>query len=243
MTRILTTILLLFGLNSFGQNTRIDTLIIPIFNQFTDTQINLRFPIVKTGNKQNDLLINLDIKNKLTDNEFPDQPIDTSIIRWAEDRVIFLDFKVTFNKNGILSLHIDAEGCGAYCTSWTEYLNYSTKTGKSLKLSEVVDTTGNFRTKIYADKDKQYDQQKIQLKTLLSDPEADFDEDSYNWTFEEYENCQNSFYLKSFALYPDHLEIIAKCYLPNVMKNLTPFIDLKYNYNDIKDYLKIKNCN
>jgi hypothetical protein len=239
LTRILTTLLLLLGINSFGQKAIIDTLIIPLTSQFTNAQSNtFNFPFIKTGNHVIDSLINWGLKNRLSENEYPDDAIDSTLIKWAEDRINFFEFEVTFNNNGILSLHIEVEGCGAYCTSWTEYFNYCTKTGKILKLAEVVDTTGNFRTKIYAEKGKQYERQKNQLKELLS--EADFDEDTYNWTLEEYTNCENSFNLNSFALYPDHLELIDKCYLPNVLKQYTPVINLMFKYDEIKDYLKLK---
>jgi hypothetical protein len=101
--------------------------------------------------------------------------------------------------------------------------------------------TGNFKNAVIADKDKQYEQQKKELKEMWLDKNAELDEDTYKWALEQYENCERDFKLESFALHSDHLEIIEKCYLPNAIKNLTPTIELKYKYFDIKEDLKIKN--
>jgi len=243
MTRILTTILLLiFGLTSFGQNIRVDTLFLPKTEKFTHFQNDkLKFPIIKTGNLDIDNTINKDLKNKFTNNEFPDLPTDSTIIKWADEQVIYLNFEVTYIKNGIISLNISVEGCGAYCTGWTDYFTYNYVTGKFLTIDQIIDTTRNFKNQVIADKDKQYEQQKKKLKEMLLDKNAELDEDTYNWALEQYKNCDNEFTLKLFSLHSDHLEIIENCYFPNAIKNLTPTIVLKYKYVDIKKELKIKN--
>ncbi len=241
--RILTIIFLLtIGLNSFGQKISIDTLFLPKGEKFTQLQNDkLKFPLVKTGNLKIDRLINKDLKNRFTNNEFPNSPTDSTLIKWADDQIIYLDFEVTYLKNGLISLNVSAEGCGAYCTSWTDYFTYSVTTGKYVTINEIIDTTGKFKNLVISDKDKKYDEQRIELKKMLLDKESGLDDDSYEWALEHYGNCDNSFELNSFALFSDHLEIIEKCYLPNAIKNLTPIIELKYNYVDISEYLKIKN--
>lgn len=243
MTRILTTILLLtLGLTSFGQDIRIDTLFLPKTEKFTHFQNDkLKFPIITTGNLKIDNSINKDLKNRFTNNEFPDLPTDSTIIKWSDEQVIYLDFEVTYIKNGLISLNISAEGCGAYCTGWTDYFTYNYLTGQYVTFGEIIDTTGNFVNRVIADKDKQYEQQKKELKEMLLDKNAELDEDTYKWALEQYENCEKEFTLNSFALHFDHLEIIEKCYLPNAIKSLTPMIELKYKYADIKKDLKIKN--
>jgi hypothetical protein len=243
MTRIVTTILLLtFGLTSFGQNISVDTLFLPKTEKFTNFQNDkLKFPIIKTGDLKIDNIINKDLKNRFTNNEFADLPTDSTIIKWTDEQVIYLDFEVTYVKNELISLNISAEGCGAYCTGWTDYFTYNYITGQFLTIDQIIDTTGNFKSLVIADKDKQYEQQKKELKEMLLDKNAELDEDTYKWALEQYENCDKEFTLKSFALHTDYFEIIEKCYLPNVIKNLTPTIVLKYKYIDIKKDLKIKN--
>jgi len=70
-----------------------------------------------------------------------------------------VDFAITYNKNDILSLNIRAEGCGAYCTTWTEYFNYSLATGQWLETGDVVDTSGTFPDMVrndYTNKHRRY---------------------------------------------------------------------------------------
>ncbi len=242
MTRFLTTILLLtFGLTSFGQKISVDTLFIPRIEKFSNVQNQkLKFPIIRTGNPQIDNLINTDIKNRFTNNEYPDLSTDSTLNKWA-DGIIYLDFQVTYIKNGLISLSISAEGCGAYCTGWTDYFTYNYVTGQYVTIDHIIDTTGKFRNRIITDRNKQYEQQKKELKKMLLDKNAELDEDTYKWALEQYENCEKEFTFGSFTLHFDHLEIIEKCYLPNAIKHLTPIIELKYKYADIKEDLKIKN--
>lgn len=242
MTRILTTIILLtIGLTSFGQTISVDTLFIPRTEKFSNEQNEkLKFPLVKTGNPQIDNSINTDIKNRFTNDEYPDLSVDSTLIKWA-DGIIYLNFEVTYLKNGLLSLNITAEGCGAYCSTWTDYFTYNYLTGKHITIDEIIDTTGNFKNRVIADKNYQYVQQKKELNKMLLDKNAELDEDTYKWALEYYENCEKEFKLNSFALYSDYIEITENCDLPHAIRNLTPIIELKYKYADIKKELKIKN--
>ncbi|MFD2515553.1 hypothetical protein ACFSRY_16895 [Pontibacter locisalis] len=242
MNKITTILLLFVALNSFGQGVRIDTLKVLLSPSFVDIQSESNnYPIVRTGDSRTDLLINNDIKNKLTHNEYPEASMDSTIANWAAEGIVYLDFQVTYNKQGILSLNISAEGCGAYCTSWTEYLNYSTLTGKALYLGDVVDTKGGFKELVLKQKKAQYEKQRKELKKMLLDKESGLDSATYDWALEHYNDCETSSELTRFALHQNHLEIVESCYLPNAIKNLTPVFELKYQYSDIKKYLKIKN--
>jgi hypothetical protein len=241
MKNTLTIIFLTFGLYSQGQTLRIDTLKLPLSQHFKEIQSNkMNYPLIKTGNYKIDSLINFDLKNKFTNNEYPKDNIDSTIIKWADNQIIFLDFQVTYLKTGLISLNISAEGCGAYCSNWTEYFNYSTVTGKPLSINSVVDTTGGFRKLAIEQTKTQYNKNTNELKEMLMDKSSGLDSAAYNWTLEYYNDCGKSIDFESFALYPDHLEIIETCYLPNAIKNMTPIIELKYYYKDIKKYLKIK---
>ena len=214
---------------------------IPRTEKFSNIQSEkLKFPVIKTGNLQVDDAINRDLKNRFTNNEYPDLSTNSTLLKWSEG-IIYLDFEVTYIKNGLISLNISAEGCGAYCTAWTDHFTYNYMTGQYVTIDQIVNTSGNFRTRVIADKDKQYEQQKKELKEMLLDKKSELDEDTYKWALEQYESCQKEFKLNSFALHADHIEIIERCYLPNAIKNLTPIIELKYKYADLKEDLKIKN--
>ncbi|MFN8239001.1 MAG: hypothetical protein U0T77_12605 [Chitinophagales bacterium] len=111
----------------------------------------------------------------------------------------------------------------------------------SITIEQIIDTTGNFRKLVIADKDKQYIQQTKELKERLTDKENWFDKETYDLVVGHYIDCSKNFSFKSYALHKDYLEIIENCHLPNVIKSMTPILELKYKYTDIKDYLKIKN--
>lgn len=224
-----------------GQNVQIDTFKLKKNERFREIHSDqMNYPIIRTRNTKIDSLINFDLKNRFTYNEYRTEAIDSTLIKWAGNQIIYLDFNVTYNRNGILSLNISAEGCGANCTGWTDYYNYSTVSGKLLDIAEIIDTTGAFKSTVYRDKESQYLKHKLELKKMLEDPQLELDQSTYEWVLAYYQDCETSFTLESFAIYPDHLEIIAFCYLPNAIKNLTPLITLKYNNAAIKDYLLIK---
>ena len=241
LTRIITPILLFtVWIAPFGQKISVDTFFIPRIEKFSTVHYDkLKFPLIKTGNLQVEKAINNDLKNRFTNYEYPNLTIDSSLSKWSEG-IIYLDFEVTYLKDGLISLNISSEGCGAYCTSWTDYFTYNYITGQFLTIDKIIDITGNFKSLVTTDKVKQYEQQKVELKEIFLDKNSELDEDSYKWVLEQFENCDKEFTLKSFALHTDYLEIIENCYLPNSIKNLTPTIILKYKYFDIKKDLKIK---
>lgn len=201
----------------------------------------LKFPLLRTGDKAVDLKINTDIKNRLTCPEFKTFDIDSALKLWSQETISHMSFEVTYLKNKMISLNISLEGCGAYCSNWTEYFNYSTSDGRFLSIGDIVDTTGYFRTRVIADKNKQYEEQKKKLKELFLDKNSGLDEDSYHYALEDYNRCGDSNDITIFSLQPNYLEIINTCSLPNAIKNLNPVIELKYKYADIKNYLKIRN--
>ncbi|GAA4327286.1 hypothetical protein GCM10023115_24830 [Pontixanthobacter gangjinensis] len=240
MKLLLSLSFLFISFNIFGQEVKIDTIRIELSDKLTSGfEENNYYPLIKTGNKKIDSLINYDLKNKLTREEMPNISIDSTLNEWASYGLVFLDFQINYNKNRILSLRIDAEGCGAYCTNWTEFYNYSTDTGKALKLSDIVDLT-YLKDDILKKKNKQYQLNREELKKQLDEDEG-LDLSTYQFILERYNECDKSFEINQFALYEDHLEIIEGCNLPHAFKPSTPIIDIQYDLSDIKEHLKIKN--
>ena len=232
-------IIVLFCLKLNGQELSIDTLKINLSERFTSIQSKSsnNFPLINTGNNEIDSLINFDAKNRLTQFEYENDDILTSINKWAESGLIFLDFKITYSKKGIISYQIYLEGCGAYCTTRTDYFNYSLKTGEFLKINSILEID-KLRNKIINEKDRQYELQKKNLKDLLNDDEANLDQDTYEFVLNRYNECQESFQIEKFALYEDHIEFIEECSLPHVIRPLAPDIQIKFDYKNIKEYLE-----
>lgn len=227
-------------LKSYGQEVFIDTLKINLSERFAELQPenSNNFPLINTGNKEIDSLINYDTKNRLTQFESEDEKILSSINKWAESGLIFLDFEITYLKNDIISYKINLEGCGAYCTTRTDYFNYSIKTGKFLEINSILEIE-KLREKIIKEKDEQYESQKKKLKDLLKDEEANLDQDTFEFVLNRYNECQESFQIDRFALHKDYIQIIEECSLPHVISPLIPVIELKFYYDDIREYLKL----
>ena len=237
MKRILILILLQIGLYSFGQSTRIDTLFLHKDEKSIYVNSNqFKFPVVRTGSENIDLKINSDLRRDFFNDN--DRSLESDL-EWVDESLIYLGFWVTFNRNGVLSLNINAESCGAYCTIWTSYYSYSTVTGERLNIDDVVYLSEEFKEMVVSDKDSQYTKEKDRLERMRSDINSGLDEEDFNLAVEYYENCQKSFQINEFVLHDDYLQIICECNLPRMIRNLTPVVMLKYRFDSIKG-LKIK---
>lgn len=58
----------------------------------------------------------------------------------------------------------------------------------------------------------------MELLEMLNDYESEPDQIDYEWALEQYQNCEESFEFNDFAIFPDQLEIIESCYMPNAIK-------------------------
>ncbi len=222
-----------------SQNWKVDTLLLTVSHKSESASQKMEFPIIRSGNEVIDKMINEDLKNRFTDNEYPKLATKEALTKWSAENITYLAFQVNYLKNGIVSLIINVEGCGAYCSEWTRYFTYDLNTGKYLTVNDIVDSKGRFSVRVIADKDKQYEQQKTELKAMLSDKNMELDKETYEFTLSQYESCSKDFALNNFTLYEDRLELVEICELPHAIKNLSPIINLVYRYEDIKAHLKI----
>jgi hypothetical protein len=239
--RITLFLFIAFNLNLFSQKIRIDTLFIPIPKNLSDsTNEKLKFPLIKTGNANVDKKVNNDLKNRYTHFEHLKLPSKQALIEGADDQIGYLNFTITFLNEDFISLYIVKEAYGAYMVTAYDYFTYNLKTGSYVTINDIVDLSGEFKTIVFTDKTKQYEKQRKELKSYLDDKDMKLDTTSYKWALDDYNECDNNFQIDSFVLYPEYVEIIEHCHLPNAIKNLTPIIELKYKYTDIKKYLKNK---
>ena len=131
-------LLLIISWNSFSQIIKVDTLHLSKSKQSTRSFNKLIYPVIKTGNTTIDSIINFDLKNKYTFNEAPNLSVDETLKQWIGDQIVYINFNITYHQNNILSLNIETEDCTAYCSSWTSYFNYNTKTGKPIKIASIL---------------------------------------------------------------------------------------------------------
>ncbi len=240
MLRLLfTLVFILFWKAQIGQKITIDTLIIPQIHENPFKQKGqLKFPMFKTGNAAVDQKMNTDLKRRLTKNAFPYLSTFWTLVFWVHPN-IYMDFEVTYVKNGIISFAIHQEGCGAYCTAFTEHYTYNYLTGNLLTIHQIIDTKGHFKSVVYADKDKIIKQHVKELKKRLMEEGTNFNQGEYETILEFCQFCDDSFEISEFSLHNDHFRLFSSCAFPNAIKDLEPKIVLKYKYANWKSHLKI----
>ncbi len=242
-TLALTYILIALGNLAIGQKASIDTLDFSAeynLSRGNSNSMIFRFPIVRTGRTGIDSTINSDIKNRFTWNDFKGFPVKDALIKWAEQRIVEVDFAITYNKNDILSLNIRAEGCGAYCTTWTEYFNYSLVTGQWLETGDVVDTSGTFPDMVRNDYTNKHRRYLEELKEMFRKEPSEFDASMRLWILEQRDKCEADFSFSTLSLHDQHLEIVNTCQFPNAIKAFAPSINLTFDYVDIKEFMRIR---
>jgi len=241
MTKILTILFLFCGAMAFGQMVQIDTFRFNESQQIRGIQSEkMNYPIIRSGNANIDSLINNDLKNRFTNNEYINLSIEPTLIRWADKSILYLDFEVTYNQGGILSINLSAEGFGAYSTNWTNYFNYAVDSGKYLEISDIIENAEEFQFKVNKDLQVQFKKQKEQLKEMLEDPDSDLDKLTYEWALENYRDCRKNTDLQSFSIYSDQIKIIEDCSMPKAIKYLSPIFELKYKFSEIEEGFKFK---
>jgi hypothetical protein len=122
------------------------------FYKVKDTTII--YPIVVTKSPAVNKLINDKVRSEVIGPIDEKATLRKELEEWVSSGLINLSYEITFQKNGILSLNVYTEGCGAYCTSYYTYFNFDLETGKSLKVADLVNETGfdTLQKIVFADK-------------------------------------------------------------------------------------------
>lgn len=207
---------------------------------------DFQFPVLQTGDRQIDSLFNVGLKVKFFGQAYAAEPLEAAFSHWNDGALHYLDYEVVYADERFISFSLFAEACGANCSFWNNYYTFSLRDGRWLELGDVVDLEGALLRQIEADKDSAFVAQTKVLDELLEDEAAMQDlehniwaTEVYIWATWLYESCRTTFYPSEYLLHPDYLEIFVLCPLPNAIKNHSLHISLKYNYEDIQDYLKM----
>lgn len=206
----------------------------------SEAAISFRYPVLFTGDSVIDHTIDQDLKTRFLGDEYAAVPLDEALARWASDIIVYLDYQVHYASEDLVSISIEYEGCGAYCSFSKENFTYSLRDGRWLALEDIVKLEDEFLEQIAADKNAAFREELELLTTMLADEEFELDEETYLWAKNYYEGCSAEFSPSVFLLHQDYLELIVPCFLPNAIKNLSPHISLKYFYKDIDHLLLIK---
>ena len=196
------------------------------------------YPLVVTNNKAVDKLINSKIKTKMLSEDAIS--VKQALKEQISVGLINMSYEVTFKKQGILSLNIYGEGCGAHCSSWYTYFNFDLKTGKSLSIYDLIaeNRIDSFKKKVFADKIKALNKYKEQEKNYSGN---DIDSVTINWAIEQVnENCIGNVQLDNFSLSGLTIEIMDPCEFPFAIRSQEPDYELKYSYRFMLSFLNSK---
>ena len=223
---------IVLGLSACEQKVRIDAI------ELGDAK-KIRFPVLQTGDAKTSDKINQDLKVRFFRNESANLTTDSALRRWVSDFSGEVDFEVTYLEKGIASFSLNGCGCGSFCTCETTYFTYNTSTGEYLGIGQIVDTVGEFRSRVLADRKSLYRKGRMAFMQQLKDNESGATTDDVEWAKREYDACAGSDDMESLALYADSLVIADPCQFPNMIRFAQPGFSLKYRYADIRQHLRL----
>jgi len=202
-----------------------------------DTNIRIKYPVIKTNNIKIDNAINKSIKDSLTtfDMSLADKPVNVVIDSLLKYGLNDLNYDVNYNSNGILSLTINSESCGAYCSGGSIYLNYDLTNGKKIILDSlfIPNYLYAFTKRVVIERASQIEKHKKYLKSELE--KKSISRNEYDWAIESINSCPDPIIINDFTLNKDYIEIFSPCSFPHAILSLEPGIELKYKWSELKD--------
>src|SRR6185295_16129177 len=116
------------------------------------------------------------------------------------------DYDITLNTKDILSLRLNALGCGAYCDTYNIYLNFDLHTGEALKIRDVIKNNepDSFRVMVFGDKINALEHDKKQKDSLLKAGQIDSSDHEFTMDYIK-ENCMKETSIDNFLLYKTFL--------------------------------------
>ena len=233
---------ILSSINIFGQKAQVENLRYTA-TSVIDADIEINYPLIRTVNNTVDRILNNNLKNDLLSPGDPSVSMQTALIEKASiAHSLYIDFEITYNKNDIISIQFIEELCIANCDSATYSFVYSLRTGNSIVLSELLDTTALYQNMVKDDVELKYKEHIEYIRK--SDPETFWntvDKEYLNeYIIPSYETCKEEFNMNEFCLLENEIRIDAPCFFSRSERELRPDISLNYTFDSIKQYLKVK---
>ncbi len=236
------TIISLIWLPSYGQNLTFKEIKLAPNSRYYETkEKTIIYPIIVTNNKKVDNLINSQIKDEVFGIEYGKQSINNTLTGYINEYgLINLSYDITYKRNGLLSLNIFSEGCGAYCSSTTAYFNFDLKTGKEITLADLLmeNKFDSFYRIVLDQKVKELNKYKTEeLVNLITS--NDIDSSTHNWVIEQIDsNCMAIVQLDNFYLSDSGLEVKDICEFPHAIRALQPDYKLSYSYTFLSSFFR-----
>lgn len=231
--------LILFSSTAFAQQVSISEIKLRPKPKFYNTrEKTITYPVISTGNRRADALINAQIKEECLSPETENQSLTDALKNKLNEGLTILSWEVTLKSKGILSINIFMEVCTAHLNSWTTYFNFDLKTGKSIRISDLVTAgkTDSLKAIVLRDKLKGIAASKTEILDNLHN--GDIDSSTYHWALEQIDdNCTKEASLDQFSLSASSITISDPCELSYAIRALQPGYELKYTFKSIAAFL------
>ncbi|MFT3909824.1 MAG: hypothetical protein QM737_10395 [Ferruginibacter sp.] len=197
------------------------------------------YPIIVSGSLTADKLMNDKIREDILWDENKKASIRQILESEIKDNSLAdLWYEVNFKKNGILSLAIYAEGCGAYCEGSYHYFNFDLKTGRILLLDDLLEINliDSFKNMFLKDNAASLLEYKTSIKTSLD--VKTIDSSDYKWMIELIDECIADRKIDGFYLSEKKISILNYCSFPHVIRAYEPGNGYEYSFDILKNFLK-----
>jgi hypothetical protein len=233
-------VVMLFPGLGAAQEVKIDTFKIKLAPSLADnSEAELHFPQLMVPSKTKSRQLNQALKDQFTNKEYVGRSIETSIRYWGQN-VSYLDFDVLYNEKDMVSIAFEGESCGAHCEPFSIYHTFKVSSLQFLSLHDLVDTLGDFRRLAYQKMDSLFVLEHEKLKDWLQIDSGLVDSSYYIWAKEALEECQANFKLNEFSVVKDGVLLRQNCSFPHVIYDKAPKLEVKFEWVEIRKYLKIK---
>ena len=236
----------LFFKYCYAQKASISNIILrPDSHLSTNYNDSIKYPVVQVTNSTVSNKINQSIRQEILLDEDQKKGMKDALHQATRKWLITLEYEITYNNHGLLSITLITEGMGAYPSTSYFYLNFDLSTGSRIKGADLIksDKLDDFRKMVLADKKDSLSEYLKEEQTMLGKKEID----SSDWEsiIDIVQNdCLNNVDIDKFSLTKDFLEVMDDCEFPHVISGLAPSYHLrypiKYLNNFLSPYIKMK---
>ncbi|MBS1512982.1 MAG: hypothetical protein JST86_19240 [Bacteroidetes bacterium] len=197
----------------------------------------IMYPVIITIRPAVDSIINSAIRAVILEEDDSSKSLISALKDKTKSGLINLSYEVTYSSSRLLSLHIDMEGCGAHCSTWSEYFTFDLNTGNLLTIKDFI--SGQYLPPF----GKKVKQDKLNaLRKYLNEEKKDYsnkeiDADTWSIIKDLTAECMKEISLEHFSLWGNNLEIIDPCEFPYVIRTYSPGYQLHYTYQTIQNWL------
>jgi hypothetical protein len=240
--KYLTLVLCLFTVSGYSQALPIKEVRYKPDPRFFDTpDSTIVYPVIVLKDTAAGRSINDVVKADILPSDGDRQGNPPEALRnYINDGLTTMMYEVSFSRNGLLSLSVYREEGVSPILSFYSYFNFDTRTGKSLALEDLIDSSkiDSLKAIVLKKKVALLNQYKARdLKKYLK--QGLIDAATYQEILEKVDGaCTAKLRIENFSLSGLQLSIMDPCEISGQGKAYQPTIELRYPYKLLYPFLK-----